>query len=409
MKIIWLCNQKLPAISAQLGEVPEVFGGWLNDMAYRLLEEPQKGLVLLFPHSSALSGSIENLTYYSFLENSCEDRFLQILQQEQPDLIHIWGTEFKHTLQMISACKKSNLLDRTVISIQGLVSINALHYHTGLPHNVVTHRTFHEWVRGGNIRQAQLAFVARGNNEIAALKEARHVIGRTDFDRACVLQCNPDITYHFCNETLRRSFYEKKWSIEGIRRHSIFVSQCSYPVKGFHYVIEALSVLIKQYPDVHVYTTGPDIMQQARDILRVSTYTKYLVSLIRKYGLENHITFLGTLPEEAMCAQYLKANVFVSASTIENSPNSVGEAMLVGCPVVSSFVGGVPAMLEHGKEGFLYQGDAPYMLAYYVDKVFRDDALAQSISNSARTKAMLTHDPENNFNQLMRIYHDLMS
>ena len=39
-----------------------------------------------------------------------------------------------------------------------------------------------------------------------------------------------------------------------------------------------------------------------------------------------------------MKEQYLKANVFVSASSIENSPNSVLEAMAVGAPVVSSFV-----------------------------------------------------------------------
>lgn len=73
--------------------------------------------------------------------------------------------------------------------------------------------------------------------------------------------------------------------------------------------------------------------------------------------------------------RYLASSVFVSVSTIENSPNSVGEAMLFGCPVVSSCVGGVLDMLEHGQEGFLYQASAPYMLAWYVGCVFRDDGL----------------------------------
>ena len=80
----------------------------------------------------------------------------------------------------------------------------------------------------------------------------------------------------------------------------------------------------------------------------------------------------------------------MSASTIENSPNSVGEAMLLGCPVVSSCVGGVPDMLEHGREGFLYQASVPYMLAWYVKRVFGDDELAMGFPR-LRTKGPPGH------------------
>ena len=54
------------------------------------------------------------------------------------------------------------------------------------------------------------------------------------------------------------------------------------------------------------------------------------------------------------------------------SPNSVGEAMILGTPVVSSDVGGVKNMLTHNEEGFLYQHDAPYMLAFYVMELFEN-------------------------------------
>ena len=43
-----------------------------------------------------------------------------------------------------------------------------------------------------------------------------------------------------------------------------------------------------------------------------------------------------------MCDRYLKSNLFVCCSAIENSPNSLGEAQLLGMPYVASFVGGVP-------------------------------------------------------------------
>ena len=62
------------------------------------------------------------------------------------------------------------------------------------------------------------------------------------------------------------------------------------------------------------------------------------------------------------------------------TPNSVGEAMLFGCPAVSSCVGSVPDMLEHGREGVLYQASAQYMLAWYAECVFRDDELAMRFS-----------------------------
>ena len=69
-----------------------------------------------------------------------------------------------------------------------------------------------------------------------------------------------------------------------------------------------------------------------------------------------------------MKERFLKSNVFVSPSTIENSPNSLGEAMLLGIPCISSDVGGVKNLLKHEEEGYVYQTDAPYMLAYYVKK-----------------------------------------
>lgn len=109
-----------------------------------------------------------------------------------------------------------------------------------------------------------------------------------------------------------------------------------------------------------------------------------------------------------MCEQYIKSNVFVSASTIENSPNSLGEAMLVGCPVISSDVGGVKNMLIHGVEGFIYQSTAPYMLAYYVKEIFRNKDLAIRFSKNAKIHAVETHNRIENSKRLIRIYNTVI-
>ena len=82
------------------------------------------------------------------------------------------------------------------------------------------------------------------------------------------------------------------------------------------------------------------------------------------------VTFLGSLSGKQMKENYLKANVFVLPSTIENSPNSLGEAMLLGLPCAAADVGGVTDMLESGSEGIVFQGTAPYMLSDAIEKIF---------------------------------------
>ena len=99
----------------------------------------------------------------------------------------------------------------------------------------------------------------------------------------------------------------------------------------------------------------------------------------------------------------------MSPSTIENSSNSVGEAMLLGCPVVSSNVGGINNLLKHGMEGYIYQSSAPYMLAYYVNKVFDDDNNALQMSHNAMQRAQVTHNREKNIRDLCAIYDSIIN
>ena len=103
---------------------------------------------------------------------------------------------------------------------------------------------------------------------------------------------------------------------------------------------------------------------------------------------------------------FLDANVFVLPSTIENSPNSLGEAMLLGVPCVASHVGGVANMLGP-EEGFLYQSTAPYMLAYYIQKVFAMEDATGELGQKAHSHAAVTHDPQTNLLDLLAIYSHL--
>lgn len=419
MNILWLINLALPEASQLMNENTSPFGGWFASAATRLADDRRLSLTVSFPKAGltnikTLRG--EKTNYYAFPPFSERNTNLQednsylhkILEQAKPDIIHIFGTEYAHTLAMVNACNEKNI--PAIISIQGLTSIIAQHYLTGVPVNIQNRFTFRDFIKRDNIRQQQRKFVKRGRLEVEALQRVKHIIGRTTWDKACTSQINPDAAYHFCNETLREEFYKHTWDINQCERYSIFVSQGSYPIKGLHFMLEAMPLILKRFPDAKLYIGGSNIIQSDTwmDKLKRSSYGKYIEELIEKHGLTGCVEFTGILNEKQMCERYLKTHVFVCPSSIENSPNSLGEAMILGVPCVASDVGGVADMLKHQEEGFVYQADAPYMLAHYVCETFADDELALRFSARAREHALRTHDPETNNNTLVQIYENLL-
>lgn len=422
MKVLWLSNIILPKISEYLSRGKVNGGGWLVGLSEDLKNNEDTELTVCFPCLNGeyiIEGCADKLNYFGFPQKQknpseynkdLEIYFENILNKVNPDIVHIFGTEYPHTLAMVNICEKLGILDRVIINIQGLVSIYSNHYNANLPSKIINRYTIRDAIKNNNIKQQKIEFDKRGKFEIEAIKKCRHIIGRTDWDKACVTQINPTIKYHFCNETLRDCFYHNTWDINKCKRHSIFISQCSYPIKGFHFMLEAMPQILKKYPDAHIYTTGnnPLKLNNFIDKMKITSYQKYIGELIEKYNLQDNVTFLGSLNEEEMCNQFLKSHVFVSPSVIENSPNSVGEAMILGVPTVSSDVGGVKNMLVHDKEGFIYQHDASYMLAHYVCQLFDNDELALKFSQKSKTHANITHNREKNLNDMINIYKGLI-
>lgn len=421
MRILWLVNVVLPVISQEMGEKINPRGGWLIDFSKQLQTDDKYDLFVLFPYSGnqSVSGVVDRLSYYGFnrkykdptkYDISLEDEFVKVIKNFHPDIIHVWGTEYIHTLSMVKASQSLNLRNCVVISIQGLVSIISQHYLSGIPCEIQKRITLYNlYKKAINLSSEQEQFRKRGLNEIEAIKNVNHIIGRTNWDKVCTTQINPDATYHHCNENLRDNFYNYQWDYDKCNKHTILMSQAEYPIKGLHFLLCALPLILNKFPETRLEIAGKNIIKNDSliDILKLSSYGKYISSLIRRNNLIERVTFLGNLSENDMVRSYLKANVFVSPSTIENSPNSVGEAMLLGVPVVSSNVGGVQDMLTHPDEGFLYQHDAPYMLAHCVCELFNNKHLTEEISKNARKHALETHDRSSNFQQLIRIYESI--
>ena len=417
MKLLWICNSLLPEAAKQLDIKTSKPESWISGTYNFLKQREDIELIYLFPSKIQLASiKIGNTKFVSYtekrllrFEKTQVVELEKIIKASNPDIIHIFGTEYPHTLAAVKAAKNLGMLGKTIINIQGLCSVIAKHYFSGLDSKTIHSYTFRDLLRHNNIYNQMLDFKHRGKYETEALKLTKNVIGRTDWDEACTKRINPNINYHFCNESLRKPFYENHWDIEECERHSIFVSQCSYTIKGFHFMLEAMADIIKKYPDAKLYTTGKNPLTLSfKQKLRQGYYNKYLGKLIKKYHLENNVEFLGFLNEEKMCKQYLNSHVFVCCSSVENSPNSLGEAMILGVPSVSSDVGGVKNLMEHGKEGFVYQSDAPYMLSFYIQKIFENDNLALKFSKNARLHASKTHNAQENFDRLMEIYKEVL-
>ncbi len=403
-----------------LNEKPSHVGSWLVNASKYLAAQQEIELTIVFPKRGIadfkkIIGS--SIAYYAFKPIKNNDKnlkynnriFDEILDEVKPDLIHIFGTEFAHSLSMMNCSVKNRI--KTVLSIQGLVSIIAKHMIADLPWRAVYGYTFRNILMKDNVMGLKKQYLKRGRNEIEAIKKAEHIIGRTSWDKACTLQINPNAKYHFCYETLREEFYENKWDLSKCVRYSIFLSQVDYPVKGLHYVLEAMPLILKRFPEAKVYIAGKDILntKKLRDRLAMTYYAVYIKKLIKKYRLEDKIIFTGPLDEKQMCERFLSSNIFISPSTIENSPNSVGEAKLLGVPVVASYVGGVPDLIKHKEDGFLYQHNAPYMLAHYVCELFDSEDLMISFSEKASENAMKMHDRVKNTNTLIGIYKNILS
>lgn len=415
MKILWLTNIPLPEACQLMNETPSPFGGWLINASKNLSTQENIELSIAFPKVNSnvvqqLNG--KKINFFTFPAVQVKDMksihqsniFKSILAEVKPDIVHIFGTEFPHSLAMVNICKKQGI--KTVINIQGLVSVIAKHYTVNLPIKVQKRFTLKDFLKQDNILQQQKKLERKGILEVEAIKKVDHIIGRTTWDRACTYHINPNANYYFCNETLREEFYKHQWTIEKCEKYTIFVSQAAYPIKGLHNMLEALPLILKKYPDTKLYIAGSDITASntIKDKVKKTSYGKYITELIERYRLRNHVFFTGILNEKQMCERYINSHVFVSPSLIENSPNSLGEAMILGVPSVASDVGGVPDMLRHKEEGFVFQSDAPYMLAYYVSEIFGNKDLALQFSKNSRIRGLQTHNKEVNNNRLIEIY-----
>lgn len=385
-------------------------------MALRETQEIKLSICTVYEGSALQKHEIEGVFYYLLPKNhthtkydsSLEAIWRRVTEDFDPDLIHIHGTEYAHGLACVNACSERKF----VVSIQGLVGIYYHYYYGGIRlREILSHLTFHDLRYKSSIIHGKSDFKRRGEIEKSYVRKVEHIIGRTSWDYAHIKKMNPNVQYHFCNEVLRKSFYTStKWSLTQKIDFSIFVSQAGYPIKGLHQVLKAFPIIKSIYPAAQLRIAGVDLTMGSsiREKLNSSGYGAYLRSLLDKLDIRASVTFVGPLGEDQMIREYQNAHVFVCPSSIENSPNSVGEAQIIGTPVIASFVGGLPDMVNDEETGLLYRFEDYIMLAYKVIRVFKDDQLAKHLSSNSQIVAERRHNNRQIKSRILEIYSEIV-
>lgn len=336
------------------------------------------------------------------------DIYRERIEQFSPDIIHVHGTEnnfgqLQHYFPNIPV----------VVSIQGILS-GIIPYATAqlTQRDMLPHRTLKNLLHRGGLMQTHRILVSRSKAfEEDILRSCSYFFCRTDWDRMWVRKYNLQAQIYQGEELLRPPFYANagQWKKENALHHSIFMPSGFNPIKGLHHAIKALYELKATYPDVTLRVPGMpmDIYNRKGLTYRIcgEEYLGYIRHLTERYQLKGHIVFLPRLSAEEMAEEMLHANVFLSPSSIDNSPNAVGEAMMLGLPIVSTPVGGVPSFVHHEENGLLAE---PNFLSSAISRIFKDSILAEDLGTKAYQTALCRHDKMQTTEQYMSAYYKIL-
>ena len=139
------------------------------------------------------------------------------------------------------------------------------------------------------------------------------------------------------------------------------------PLYNVPCTLKAFARVQRQYPEATLTLVGAGSQDAALRQLAVTL------------GLR-HITFLGPVPPSEMPRHYADADIYVQTPSIDNMPLSVLEAFASGLPVVSTGIGGVPAILTHGVHGLLVPDNDDAAAADAVTKLLEDAAFARQLA-----------------------------
>ena len=348
-----------------------------------------------FPnHRKSWKEKVLDIIYYKqpgrdeILWGQYEEHFKQVIADFKPDVIEIFGSELYLGLAtFVAPCP-------VVLHIQGILS---LYLYVLFPLGVSKWSyLLQDWnpKRIYDRFQFYVYWQRSCYREQEVLRHTRHVIGRTCWDQLASEIMNPERVYHYGGEILRKEFYEIHE--RKIPEKLTIVTTSSSPMyKGFDYVLQTANVL-------------KNVMH--RDFEWI-VYGNVNPAFHQKFtGLkcnELNIQLMGVASAKTLCNSISGSTVYFQPSYIENSPNSVCEAQILGVPVVATNVGGTASLIEEGVTGFLVPTNDPYTAAYRIAQMDDDRILNTRIGEAAKGVALERHDRRKIVDELIAVYQEI--
>lgn len=115
--------------------------------------------------------------------------------------------------------------------------------------------------------------------------------------------------------------------------------------KSVDLVISGFKTIMERHPDAHLLIVGDGPSKE--DCKKVA----------KDLAIEEHVTFTGKMPPEAVPYFYKAADVFVNASSSETQGLTYIEAMATGLPVIARYDANLEGVIDNGENGYFFSDE----------------------------------------------------
>lgn len=407
MKVLWFCGN--PGRYRQdMGIHESVSGAWIASLQSKYQEYcPDIRLALAFPFKGICRKDfVNNTTYYTIgdasffqklsfkrVENTYLERAKDIIDDFRPDIIQVFGSETK--LGLIYRVTDIPI----VLHIQGILLpySDAWYPPKYVPLQELEKDFFNpKKLLNTLIERYRLKKAIEWETEMCS--HIRYFMGRTEWDKRVIKMMSPDCEYFYCSEMLRDAFScnAGKWCYPYNKKYKFGTTISGAIYKGADVILKTAKLLKKMNVDFEWNIFGVSQMYLAERNTKI-------------YAKDVNVVLRGRTDADTLCKEIIKSNCYVHLSYIENSPNSVCEAQILGVPVVAANVGGVSSLIEHGKNGVLVPSNDAFTTAYWMQKLCNDPAFAREIGGNGTCIALNRHNPKQIVNNLTSIYDQILN
>ena len=417
MKVLWFSTVPVPAICRRLNLTPSYGGWWIWSLLRELTASGNIEVAAAWAHrgcNAAQRFKEDGATYYIFAERGrfirgggvrrrFDDEFgyiirfgrdrraladaVRVVEDYQPDLVHVFGSESRYGLLA------SLIGPPVVIWIQGLLDVYRHHFFGSMRPR--------EWLKQPRLLCTYYRMAVNAAREREIFRRCRYFIGRTRWDAAHQARLQPEGRYYAVQDCLRPDFYNAEaWRLEGTTAQTVYTTTSASLFKGTDVLVRAIALLERRLPGIRLRVAGA--------LASGDPVVRRLNKLVENLGLTDRVRYLGQLDGAQIVQELRQARVFVLPSFIENNPNSLAEAQLVGLPVVAAAAGGVLDMVTDGETGLLFQAGDSTTLAWQIARLLTDDDLAARIASQARRVAQDRHSPARIVDSVLKAYDDII-